>query len=223
MWKYNILFNILWYNLGRLTLGVKNMYKKVLFSLAILGLLFSGCSKKLPVSLPPVGTSIEGENVGSLDDNGGNGSIGGNGSNGGSIGAGSQKNQFKKGAVDANGKYTGNDGVSRSGIKIVYFASDKYNLDDEQIQRLMSDLPKIKKLTSEGKILVEGNCDEFGTDEYNHALGLKRAKTVRSLLVNAGIDANKINIVSYGESNPICTINAPACHAKNRRVEINRD
>ncbi len=193
------------------------MYKKVLFSMAILGLIFSGCSKKLPVSLPPVGTPVGGENVGSLDDNGGNGSIGG------SIGAGNQKDQFKKGAVDANGKYTGNDGVSRSGIKIVYFASDKYNLDDEQIQRLMSDLPKIKKLTSEGKILVEGNCDEFGTDEYNYALGLKRAKTVRSLLVNAGIDANKINIVSYGESNPICTINAPACHAKNRRVEINKD
>jgi len=196
------------------------MYKSVLFGLSILGLLLSGCSKKLPVSLPPVGTHVGGESVDSIDNSGINSN---GGSLGGNLGVGNQKDQFKKGAVDANGKYTGNDGVSRSGIKIVYFATDKYTLDDDQIQRLMSDLPKIKKLTSEGKILVEGNCDEVGTDEYNYALGLKRAKTVRSLLINAGIDANKIKIVSYGESNPVCTINAPACHAKNRRVEINRD
>ncbi|WP_456458699.1 OmpA family protein [Nitratifractor sp.] len=125
------------------------------------------------------------------------------------------------GGVTSTGKYTGQDGISASGIKMVYFASDKYEVEPDQLQRIMSDMPKIKKLSAKGRLRVEGNCDEFGTDEYNHALGLKRAKSVKSVLVSNGISASRIDVVSYGESNPICTGNTPACHAKNRRVEIN--
>ncbi len=104
---------------------------------------------------------------------------------------------------------------------MLYFATDSYTLDEDQIKRLMRDLPKIQELVKKGKVIVEGNCDEFGTDEYNHALGLKRAKAVKKLLVSSGIDSDKIDTVSYGESNPVCTVDAPACHAKNRRAEIN--
>ncbi len=125
------------------------------------------------------------------------------------------------GGVTSTGKYTGQDGISASGIKMVYFASDKYEIEPDQLQRIMSDMPKIKKLSAKGRLRVEGNCDEFGTDEYNHALGLKRAKSVKSVLVSNGISSSRIDVVSYGESNPVCTGNTPACHAKNRRVEIN--
>lgn len=125
------------------------------------------------------------------------------------------------GGVTENGKYTGLDGVSRSGIKTVYFATDVYTLDPDQIARLRSDLPKINALIKQGKLRIEGNTDEVGSDEYNHALGLKRAKSVMLYLKNNGIPSNKMELVSYGESNPICTGNSPACHAKNRRVEIN--
>ena len=126
------------------------------------------------------------------------------------------------GGISSTGKYTGQDGVSASGIKMIYFSTDRYDIEGDQLQRLMSDMPKIKRLASAGKIRVEGNCDEFGTDEYNHALGLKRAKAVKSLLVSNGIPASRIDVISYGESNPVCTGHTAPCHAKNRRAEINK-
>ena len=126
------------------------------------------------------------------------------------------------GGVDANGKYTGSDGLSRSGFKLLYFGYNSYRLDNTQAQRVMSDLPKIKRLAQSGTVRIEGNCDEFGTDEFNYALGLKRAKSVKALLVSNGVPASKISVVSYGESNPVCRGHQAACHAKNRRAEINR-
>jgi peptidoglycan-associated lipoprotein len=125
------------------------------------------------------------------------------------------------GGVDASGQYTGSDGVSRSGFKMLYFGYNSYRLDGGQIQRLMGDLPRIQKAARSSQLRIEGNCDEFGTDEFNYALGLKRAKAVKTLLVSNGIPASKISVVSYGESNPTCRGHQPACHAKNRRVEIN--
>ncbi len=192
------------------------MHFKSLLILGVgLALAFSGCSKKMPVAIPGSSTGEP-----QLPPGGVEGTIDGNVV---PVEANNGKNSFQAGKVSSKGKYLGSDGVSKSGFKLLYFASDSYTLDDDQIKRLMSDIPKIKEAAKSGKLLVEGNCDEFGTDEYNHALGLKRAKAVKSLLVSAGIDASKIDIVSYGESNPVCTIDKPACHAKNRRAEINKN
>jgi peptidoglycan-associated lipoprotein len=166
-------------------------------------LLLSGCSQKQPESVPDLSTGQ------SLDSGSGVSKVDGS------------MSSETLGGVNSEGKYTGTDGVSASGIKLLYFATDQYRLDSDQIARIMSDLPKIRQLVSRGKIRVEGNCDEFGTDEYNHALGLKRAKSVKQVLVANGIDAGSIEIMSYGESNPVCTGNTPPCHAKNRRAEIN--
>jgi peptidoglycan-associated lipoprotein len=125
------------------------------------------------------------------------------------------------GGVNADGQYTGSDGVSRSGFKMLYFGYNSYRLDSGQTQRLMGDLPRIQKSARTSQLRIEGNCDEFGTDEFNYALGLKRARAVKTLLVSHGIPASKISVVSYGESNPTCRGHSAACHAKNRRVEIN--
>ena len=186
------------------------MGRKFYILIATLIIVFSGCSKKMPVAVPGGKTVGEGALEGTVTP-----------TDMPTAGAGGNtKSSFQKGMVNSNGKYTGSDGVSKSGFKLLYFASDSYTLDDDQIQRLMSDMPKIKKAAASNKLLVQGNCDEFGTDEYNHALGLKRANAVKKLLISSGVPADKIDTVSYGESNPVCTINAPACHAKNRRVEI---
>jgi peptidoglycan-associated lipoprotein len=69
-------------------------------------------------------------------------------------------------------------------------------------------------------VKLEGNCDEWGSDEYNFALGLKRAEAVKKVLVADGIDASRISMVSYGKSNPVCTDHTKACWAKNRRVNF---
>ena len=103
----------------------------------------------------------------------------------------------------------------------IYFDFDKYNIRPDQAPRVDDDArlfssDAAKDLT----IKIEGNCDEWGTDEYNYALGLKRARTVRDALAVKGIDKDRMVMISYGESNPVCTEHTKECWAKNRRVEF---
>ena len=107
-------------------------------------------------------------------------------------------------------------------LKSIHFKFDDYHLTDEMVVIANENAVKIDKITSKNnnvKIKLEGNCDEWGTDEYNYALGLKRAKTVKQSLLKDGIDENKIVIVSYGESNPLCSEHTIDCWKRNRRVD----
>ena len=70
------------------------------------------------------------------------------------------------------------------------------------------------------KIQLEGHCDERGTTEYNLALGNKRAKAVKDVLMSWGIGANRIETISYGEELPIDPGQGEAAWAKNRRVHF---
>ncbi|WP_200762430.1 OmpA family protein [Nitrosophilus alvini] len=108
-----------------------------------------------------------------------------------------------------------------SEAKKIYFDFDKYNIRPDQQPRVEYDANLFNRDDAkEFNIKVEGNCDEWGTDEYNYALGLKRAKSVRDALVSLGVDANRMTLVSYGESNPVCTEHTRECWRKNRRVEF---
>jgi peptidoglycan-associated lipoprotein len=69
-------------------------------------------------------------------------------------------------------------------------------------------------------ILIEGHADERGTNEYNLALGERRAKATRDYLVSVGIEAGRITVISYGEERPTCTDKAEACWTKNRRAHF---
>ena len=69
-------------------------------------------------------------------------------------------------------------------------------------------------------LLIEGHTDERGTNEYNLALGERRAKATRDYLVSVGIDAGRITVISYGEERPVCTDKTEACWAKNRRAHF---
>ncbi len=108
----------------------------------------------------------------------------------------------------------------QSKFQTVYFDFDKFNIRPDQQDKVKADAEVAKAAPAELKIKLEGNCDEWGSDEYNFALGLKRAKSVKEALVAEGVDAARISMVSYGESNPVCTEHTKECWAKNRRVDF---
>ena len=107
---------------------------------------------------------------------------------------------------------------SSDGFKSLYFAFGTYGISSG----MQNDLARNVSVaaSSSSKIKLEGNCDEFGTDEYNYALGLKRAKAVKDSLVSQGVSASKIVIVSFGEGNLVCSTASDGCYAKNRRVDL---
>ena len=69
-------------------------------------------------------------------------------------------------------------------------------------------------------VIIEGHCDERGTNEYNLALGEKRAKTVKDYLASSGIKPARVAIATYGEERPVCTMQNEICYQKNRRAHF---
>lgn len=102
----------------------------------------------------------------------------------------------------------------------VYFDFDKFNIRSDMQSVVQNNAQVFNNEVSGVKITVEGNCDEWGTDEYNQALGLKRAKAVKEALISQGVSPDRIAVISYGETNPICTEKTKSCDALNRRAEF---
>jgi peptidoglycan-associated lipoprotein len=102
----------------------------------------------------------------------------------------------------------------------IYFDFDKFNIRSDMQANVSADATVAKTEASDLTIKLEGNCDEWGSDEYNFALGLKRADSLKSALVSEGVDAAHITMVSFGESNPVCTEKTKDCWSKNRRVDF---
>ena len=69
-------------------------------------------------------------------------------------------------------------------------------------------------------VLIEGNCDQRGTQEYNLALGWRRARAVQRYLEIDGVPASRIYTTSFGKDNLLCNSNTPACWARNRRADF---
>ena len=182
------------------------MKKLVLSSVAVALLVFSGCSSKEPA----------------VDE-----------------AANAQANQQAAQEVDAPATETvaaedstvasstdadGNKNVSMDDIEknlpTIYFAFDSYSISTQAQEKIDAAVALGKGDALHYSVKLEGNCDEWGSDEYNFALGLKRAEAVKKAIVAQGIDASRISMVSYGESNPVCTDKTKECWAKNRRVNF---
>lgn len=97
----------------------------------------------------------------------------------------------------------------------VYFDFDKSVLKLEA-QALLKKKAEWLKANSNAKLLIEGNCDERGTAEYNLALGERRAESAKKFLVDLGIDAKRISTISYGEERPMDPRHTEDAWAKNR-------
>ncbi len=111
--------------------------------------------------------------------------------------------------------------ILENNINKIYFDFDKYDIRPDMETQIKLNASLLNAINAKDfSIKVEGNCDEWGTDEYNYALGLKRAKSVKESLVSFGVDSKRIMIVSFGESNPECKESNKDCWNKNRRAEF---
>lgn len=105
----------------------------------------------------------------------------------------------------------------------VYFDFDKYSIKNDMKDEVNTNKENIKTFLQKYNtftISVNGHCDNRGTDEYNYALGLKRAQVVKAELTKAGVSEKNIVTKSFGESSPVCMANTEECWAKNRRVDF---
>jgi len=101
----------------------------------------------------------------------------------------------------------------------VFFDFDKYNIKDE-FKSLMEAHGRYLAGHRDAKMLIQGNCDERGSREYNIALGQKRSDAMKKMLTLLGAQESQIESVSLGEEKPRCTDKTEECWAQNRRGDI---
>lgn len=104
-------------------------------------------------------------------------------------------------------------------LEPIYFDYDKYNLKPPAVAKLDKTADWLSK-NAAVKIQIEGNCDERGTNEYNIALGDRRANSARDYLSKMGISADRLSTISYGEERPADPGHNEEAWAKNRRDDF---
>lgn len=109
--------------------------------------------------------------------------------------------------------------TATAGLKDVFFGFDSFTITEEAKEALAHNAEWLK--TNQGKTLViEGHCDERGTQAYNLVLGEKRARAVRNYLVELGVNASRLTVVSFGKERPFCKERDEACYHQNRRGHL---
>ncbi len=104
-------------------------------------------------------------------------------------------------------------------LKRIHFDFDKYNIRPEDTEILQQNAAVMKRFPTV-KIQIEGHCDERGTNEYNLALGERRASSAKKYLVSLGIEERRISTISYGEEKPLDPGHNEEAWTKNRRAEF---
>lgn len=101
----------------------------------------------------------------------------------------------------------------------VYFDFDQYAIRSDA-QSTLKATASILKAQSNPTIVVEGHCDERGTNAYNMVLGERRAQAVQRQLQTLGVSMSQLQIASYGKEHPVCTEHSETCRQLNRRVHF---
>lgn len=109
--------------------------------------------------------------------------------------------------------------LTKSIFKDVLFDYDKYDIKPEARPAL--DAVAAYLGSNKGiNIVVEGHCDDRGTNEYNLALGERRAKSAKNYLTSLGVSPDRMIIITFGEEKPVCTAQNEACWQQNRRAHF---
>jgi peptidoglycan-associated lipoprotein len=119
----------------------------------------------------------------------------------------------------ASGRPDPTEFVARNDLGDIYFDFDRYEIRPDGARILDANAAWLR-VNPSALVLIEGHCDERGTDAYNLALGDRRARSAMNYLVSRGIRAVRITILSYGEERPVCREHNEACWTKNRRARF---
>ena len=98
----------------------------------------------------------------------------------------------------------------------IHFGYNDYTIQPQDGEVLKSNARWLQS-NANSRVQVEGHCDERGSEDYNIALGAKRAQAAKDYLVTLGVDGSRISTISYGKELPLCTEHDESCWAQNRR------
>jgi peptidoglycan-associated lipoprotein len=112
------------------------------------------------------------------------------------------------------------DGSSLAGLVTVYFDYDRYEIRSDAREALRGNADSIRANANWGVVTIEGHCDERGSEEYNLALGERRAHAVKSYLVDLGVPSSRLRTVSFGEAKPAVVGHDESAWRYNRRSEF---
>lgn len=104
-------------------------------------------------------------------------------------------------------------------LKDIFFSFDRYDLEGEARATLKANADWLKRNPA-ARVEIEGHSDERGTNEYNLALGAKRAQAAKDYLVTLGITTERLSTISYGEEVPVCKEPNESCWSQNRRARF---
>ncbi|MCC7201156.1 MAG: peptidoglycan-associated lipoprotein Pal [Nitrospirae bacterium] len=104
-------------------------------------------------------------------------------------------------------------------IRDIYFDFDMYSIRDDSRSILQTNASVIKNRKAK-KVVIEGHCDDRGTNEYNLALGERRAQSAKRYLLALGVSPSNLSTISYGEEKPFCTEQNEECWQQNRRAHF---
>jgi len=147
----------------------------------------------------------------------------------GSTGSFSAKNPFASNSGNGSGSGSGMDsGIQESrlqsfsassDLKDIHFKFDQFDLDDNSRAVLQKNAEYLKN-NPNLHVEVQGHCDERGTNNYNIALGERRAHSTKKYLVAQGVNSRNVHVISYGEEKPFCFSSGEVCWQENRRAHF---
>jgi peptidoglycan-associated lipoprotein len=111
------------------------------------------------------------------------------------------------------------EAINNGSVRPVFFDYDKADLSEES-KGILRENARVFRLYPQAKVAVEGHCDERGTEEYNLALGDRRAVAAKDFLVELGVDPAQLDTISYGEEQPFNPGHDEASWAQNRRAHF---
>ncbi len=114
---------------------------------------------------------------------------------------------------------SGTADADRMGLQTAYFDYDSFSLREDTKSALRADY-EILRTHPDVRVEIQGNCDERGSEEYNLALGERRARAAREYLLALGLSANRITTVSFGENNPAAMGHDERAWERNRRADF---